>query len=252
MFMDLPRPTIIAHRGSSAYAPENTLAAFDLAIKQKTNAIELDVKLSADGHVIVIHDQTVDRTTNGYGRVRDKSLLDLKELDAGCSFDRSFCGERIPTLDEVFSSCGDKTFLNIELSNYTNPINSLPYKVAQSITNHKMGHRVLISSFNPIALITFHRHLPEVPFGILAYPGQSKIWLSWPLIRFIKFHSIHAPEQDVSPPLINRVHQAGKIIYVYTVNNSESIQRLFNWGVDGIFTDAPPLALKILSNMGNS
>lgn len=249
--MDLPRPSIIAHRGASAYAPENTLSAFDLAVKQNAHAIELDAKLSSDGHVVVIHDQTVNRTTNGSGRVSDLPLLELKELDAGCNFDVSFCGERIPTLDEVFSNFGDKIYINVELTNYKDPFNDLAYRVIKLIRKYRLSQRVLLSSFNPLALIQFHHHIPDVPIGLLAYPGMSKLWLTWPFNKVIYINSFHAPEQDVTPVIVDRTHRKGKKLYVYTVNQSDSMIKLFSWGVDGIFTDDPPSAFKTLSGMGN-
>src|SRR5512139_2686581 len=98
LFAHLPRPTIFAHRGASAYAPENTLAAFQMAIQQGADALELDVKLTADGQVVVIHDQTTDRTTGVKGRVSDLTLHELRNLDAGSFFDIAFQGEMIPTL----------------------------------------------------------------------------------------------------------------------------------------------------------
>src|SRR5512145_1023455 len=100
MLETLPRPVIFAHRGASAHAPENTLAAFELAIAQQADAVELDVKLTADGQVIVFHDSTVDRTTNGHGKVQDMTLAELKALDAGSFLGSQFAGEKIPTLEE--------------------------------------------------------------------------------------------------------------------------------------------------------
>ena len=112
------KPMVSAHRGACKYAPENTIASFDLAVEQGADAIELDAKLSADGKVMVIHDQTVDRTTNGKGKVNQLTHQELKQLDAGSFFDPRFSGERIPTLDEVFESVGRKIFINVELTNY--------------------------------------------------------------------------------------------------------------------------------------
>ena len=132
----LPQPVIFAHRGASAHAPENTLAAFELALAQQADALELDVKLSADGHVVVIHDATVDRTTNGHGRVRDLSLADLKKLDAGSFFSQAFAGENIPTLDEVFESFGKRTFINVELTNYSTPGDALVESVCMLVKKH--------------------------------------------------------------------------------------------------------------------
>ena len=123
---EYPQPLIIAHRGASAYAPENTLAAFELAIQQGAPAIELDAKLSCDGHVVVIHDQTVDRTTPHSGRVGELSLAELRRMDAGSHFDTCFQQERIPTLAEVFESIGPGTLINVELTNYSSPGDDLP------------------------------------------------------------------------------------------------------------------------------
>ncbi len=122
MLAQLPHPMIFAHRGASAHAPENTIAAFLLALTQGADGIELDAKLTADGHVVVIHDQTIDRTTKETGRVGNMSLAELIELDAGSHFDVAYEGEPIPTLEQVFEALGKKTFINIELT-----IRSLPW-----------------------------------------------------------------------------------------------------------------------------
>src|SRR5512145_3196062 len=121
MLASLPKPLIFAHRGASAHAPENTLAAFELAIAQNADALELDVKLSADGHAVVIHDTTVDRTTGSEGRVKDLSLAELRSLDAGTFFSEKYSGERIPTMEEVFESVGKRILINVELTNSNSP-----------------------------------------------------------------------------------------------------------------------------------
>src|SRR5512145_3180337 len=108
MLDSLPHPFIFAHRGASAHAPENTLAAFQLALAQHADGIELDVKLTADGHVVVIHDPTIERTTGAKGRVKDMSLADLRSLDAGSFFAQTFQREKIPTLEEVFETMGKR------------------------------------------------------------------------------------------------------------------------------------------------
>ncbi len=130
MLADLRHPTVFAHRGASVYAPENTLPAFQLAVEQGADAIELDAKLCADGHVVVFHDPTVDRTTDGSGRVDELSLADLKRLDADCSPDRNYPGTQVPTLEEVFAAFGRKIFINVELRNYEWPDDALPEAVA--------------------------------------------------------------------------------------------------------------------------
>ena len=181
MILDqLSKPAIFAHRGSSAHAPENTLAAFELAIRHGADAIELDAKLSADGHVVVIHDQTVDRTTDGTGKVRELTLAQLSELDAGSYFDIAFRREPIPTLEQVFQAVGYGILINVELTNYASPTDPLPEKVAGLVRKFGLEKRVLFSSFNPLALVRIRRILPEVPVGLLALPGLDGAWArSW-------------------------------------------------------------------------
>ena len=242
---ELPHPLIFAHRGASAYAPENTLAAFELALKQGAMAIELDVKLSADGEVIVIHDQTVDRTTNSHGRVAELTLDELRQLDAGSHFDICFQGEAIPTLAEVFESIGDKALINIELTNYNSPTDDLPQKVAELTIQYGLARHILYSSFNPIALRRIRKMIPEAPLGLLALPGPGGMLArSW-FGRLVPYYSLQPAWRDISPRLVKRVHKRGCKVFSYTVNNAQNMSRLFNMGVDGVFTDDPVLALDI-------
>jgi glycerophosphoryl diester phosphodiesterase len=246
MFDAFPRPTIFAHRGASAHAPENTLAAFELAVQQNASAIELDVKLSADGEVIVIHDPTVDRTTDGKGRVADKTLAELRELDAGSHFAPEFRGEQIPTLAEVFEAVGKRLLINIELTNYTTPGDALTDRVADLVIKHGMEARVMFSSFNPGNLKRIRRRLPRVPNGLLALEGVAGL-LARSFLNFWTPHeALHPYVNDVTPKMVQRLHNRQQRIHVWTVNQPDQMRRLFDWGVDGIFTDDPPLARQIL------
>jgi glycerophosphoryl diester phosphodiesterase len=240
MYSNLPRPTIFAHRGASAYTPENTLAAFELAVLQKADAIELDVKLSSDQNVVVIHDQTVDRTTDGTGRVRDLPLAAMLELDAGSHFDTAYKGEPIPTLSQVFETIGRKIFINIELTNYSSSSDSLPERVAELTKIHGLADNVLFSSFHPNVLRRIHRLLPTVPIGFLTHSGLSGVlartWLGRALVNY---QAIHPELQEASQELVNNMHQAGYRVHVYTVNLVKDMTRLFSYGIDGIFTDDP-------------
>ena len=129
MWSDLPSPVIIAHRGDKTHAPENTLAAFKSAAENGADAIEFDVKLTADGRIIVLHDPTVNRTTNGLGKISQLPYAAVRELDAGAWFSEEFRGECIPTLDEVFETVGKRLYMNIELTNYATPFDNLVPKV---------------------------------------------------------------------------------------------------------------------------
>lgn len=247
---DLPRPAIIAHRGASAYAPENTLASFELAMRQGADAVELDAKLTQDGHIVVMHDQTVDRTTMHTGYVKDLTLAQLRKMDAGSHFDIAFAGESIPTLDEVLKAVGKMTYTNIELTNLISPFDNLPAKTAALVRRHKILQRVWFSSFNPVALLRIHRLLPESPVGLLALPGAAGWWARSPLGRLVPHHSLHIASKDARPGLVKRLHREQRMVFVYTVNQESEMASLFEMGVDGIFTDDPLLARKVLNGVG--
>ena len=250
MLEALPQPIIFAHRGASAHAPENTIAAFELALKQQADAIELDVKLSADGQVIVIHDETVDRTTNGHGKVKDMTLAELKSLDAGSFFSREFAGERIPTLEEVFEAAGKRTFINIELKNYKSRRDDLVESVCMLIKKHQMQKRVMFSSFFPTTLSRTRSYLPGVPRGLLAWHGLLGVWARSFGFFFGKYDALHPALQDFTQQEVTRVHRLTRRVHVYTVNREEDMRRLFKWGVDGIFSDDPQLAVKVRTGAG--
>jgi glycerophosphoryl diester phosphodiesterase len=242
MFQQLPKPTIFAHRGASIHAPENTLSAFKLAVTQKADAIELDAKLCADGQVVVIHDQTVDRTTDGSGKVVEMPLAALKELDAGSWFNSQFKGESVPTLDEVFEAVGKEIFINVELTNYASVFDDLSDKVIQLVQKHGLQDRVMFSSFNPLALRRAYKLLPEVPLGLLALPGFAGAWARSFLGRWVPYKALHPDFSSTTPQMIEKQHRQGAHVFVWTVNEADKMQQLFEWGVDGIFTDDPPLA----------
>jgi glycerophosphoryl diester phosphodiesterase len=239
-------PLIIAHRGASAHAPENTLSAFKLAIQKKADVIELDSKLTADEQVVVIHDPTVDRTTDGSGRVNNLPLAALRELDAGAHFGEDFQNEPIPTLEEVFEICARKIFFNIELTNYLTPFDILAEKVSQLIERFALKDHIFVSSFHPIPLRHIHKLSPTIPIGFLAKSGSagflSRSWLGRAIVHY---HAIHPEKSDVSPNLVKKVHKSGQRVHPFTVNEPAEMVKLFAIGVDGIITDDPALAIQI-------
>ena len=245
MLESLPQPVIFAHRGASAHAPENTLAAFELALEEHADAIELDVKLSADGHVVVIHDMTVDRTTGAHGRVKDLSLTDLRALGAGSFFSEKFQNEKIPTLDEVFYAVGKRTFINVELTNYNSPRDHLVESVCTLVQKFGLQERVIFSSFFASNLSKARSILPEVPRGLLAFNGLLGAWARSFGFAFGKYQALHPNLNDTTRQQIQRVHRLKRRVHVWTVNEVEDMHRLFHWGVDGIFTDHPGLAVHV-------
>jgi glycerophosphoryl diester phosphodiesterase len=245
MLASLPQPVIFAHRGASAHAPENTLAAFELALEQGADAIELDAKLSADGHVVVIHDATVDRTTGAHGRVKDMSLAELRVLSAGSFFSSHFSTEKIPMLEEVFEALGKRLFVNVELTNYNTPRDHLVESVCLLVKKFNLQKHVLFSSFYGSNLSKAHSYLSDVPCGLLALNGMLGAWARSFGFAFGKYAALHLNLADVTREQIQRVHRLKGRAHVWTVNPEVDIRRLFGWGVDGIFTDDPQLAVRV-------
>ena len=241
-------PAIIAHRGASAHAPENTLAAFRLALEHGADGIELDAKLTIDGQVVVIHDQTVDRTTGSQGVVREMTLAQLKALDAGSFFDSAFAGEPIPTLAEVFDLVSSRALINVEITNYASMQDGLPDKIADLVINHRLQDNILFSSFHPLNLLRIRRRLPQVPVAILTLEGTGFVGrvLRGATGRLFAPKFIHPYYTDVNEAFLEVEHRRGRRVNVWTVNDPQDIRNLFKIGIDGIITDDPSLARRIL------
>jgi glycerophosphoryl diester phosphodiesterase len=242
---NLNAPLVIAHRGASLIAPENTLTAFRMAAELGADAVELDAKLSADRHVVVHHDKTLDRTTDGTGPLSVRTLEELQRLDAGSHFDPKYAGERIPTLKQVFQDVGDRLLLNIELTNYAHPFDTLPEAVVKMVYEFGLMKRVLLSSFNPIALLKAKRLAPEIAVGLLVSESEP----AW-LIAFFRFmtsyEAYHPSFPMVQKQLIQREHAQGHRVNVWTINEKDHIRDMLNIGVDGMITDAPELAREVV------
>ncbi len=245
MWSELPSPVVIGHRGDKANAPENTLGAFKLASLKGADAVEFDVKLTADGQVIVLHDQTVDRTTDGIGNVAKLPFSVLRELNANKQFPDKFPGEKIPSLDEVFETVGDRLYMNVELTNYATPSDDLVPRVVEIVKKHRMEKKVLFSSFFPRNLHSAMKLLPEVPCALLTFFGMVGWWgrtFGWRK----DYYALHPYLTDTYVGLVERVHAAGKRLQVWTVNIENDVKRMIGLGVDGIITDDPALVLRVL------
>jgi glycerophosphoryl diester phosphodiesterase len=222
------RPLIISHRGASAEAPENTLAAFALAQAQGADGIELDVQLSADGWPVVIHDSKLERTTNGQGQVQQLTVAQLQELDAGE-------GQSIPTLDEVFETFGPSFLYNVELKTAALRDTGLAAAVADRIQAHHVDNQTVISSFNPLAVRWARRHLPQSTWvAHLSYTTT------------LKYKYLLAPSQAVHPHyrLVDAAYMTwakkmGWRVHVWTVDDPAEAQRLVDLGVHAIITNQP-------------
>ena len=241
------KPSIFAHRGASAYAPENTLAAFELAIQQRADLVEFDTRLTQDRRVVVIHDHTVNRTTDGSGRVSDFPYNELRKFNASNKFREQYPRESIPLLEEVIEACKGRIKFNIELSNYLTPFDQLETKVARVIHHYQLHQDVLVSSFHPIPLRRFHTLCPEIPIGFLARKGLkgylSRGWLGRALVPY---NALHPDKSDVTPGLLNKASSLGLLIHTFTVNDVGEMQNLIALGVDGLITDDPFSARSLL------
>jgi|CXWJ01.1.fsa_nt_gi glycerophosphoryl diester phosphodiesterase len=227
-WLSADRPLIIGHRGAAADAPENTLAAFTLALAQGADGVELDVQLCADGVPIIIHDTTVDRTCDGTGRVADLSLAELRLL----TIDND---HPIPTLDDLFATFGRRTLYNVELKALGRGGDALAAAVARAIAAHGVAEQVLISSFSPFTLRAARRHLPPgVPLALLRERRATRA--AHALLRAAADHP-HHPLIDES--LMAWARWRGLRVNAWTVDDPAEARRLLQLGVHGIITNRP-------------
>ncbi len=242
---DISKIRVIAHRGASAYAPENTLAAFALAADQGARAIECDAKLSRDGAIVLIHDDRLDRTSSGRGAVRRFDLEALRALDAGAWFHPRFAGERIATLEEGLDLWARRgLFPQIEIKPCRGRAAETGATVARA-TRKRWPRRLpvpLLSSFSPRALEAARAAAPELP----------RAWLTERLPRDwqkraqrLGCTSLHVNHKYLTEAAARRVKAAGLALRCYTVNDPAIAKRLFAWGVDAVFTDCPDRMLTL-------
>jgi glycerophosphoryl diester phosphodiesterase len=236
----------IAHRGASGHAPENTLAAFRLAAEMGAKFIETDLQLTRDANIVAVHDPTVDRTTNGRGRISKMSLAELRGLDAGVKFlsveGKSYKGERVPTVDEIlgFAQTADVSF-------YLEMKESQSWGFEQALVGalrrSREMNRVIVISFDATALAAVRRTEPTLMTGLLdEKPSVQSVEKAQALgVRQ------YLPRADrVSPEMIAVAHRADLRVVVWTVNEVEDLRTVLTWGVDGIITDYPDRLAELL------
>ena len=229
----------IAHRGASGTFPENTLSAFRAAIEAGADMCELDVQLTREGAVVVIHDETVERTTDGKGEVAELTLEELKRLDAGAKYKGgSFKGERIPTLDEVFAVTGGKCGLNIELK-----AGGLEHQVAQIMQAHNALGDSIVSSFDWDYLKKIQQLHFDIRVGLLAEEKPVDLMMNAAAMRA---HAINPRWDMVTSDLCKAAHERGLKVYTWTVDADARMRALIECGVDGIMTNYPERLRRVL------
>ncbi|PLT28583.1 glycerophosphodiester phosphodiesterase [Peribacillus deserti] len=237
-------PLIIAHRGASGYCPENTLAAFNESLKMGTKYIELDIQLSRDGELVVIHDTTLERTTNGKGYVKNWTYEDLSRLDAGSWFNEQYKEERIQRLQDVLARYNEAAGFVIEIKKpalYQGIEEKLADALSEITFQSDLLFPVMVQSFDENSLKTFRSFAPDIPIGLLVKRQPAGISTKR-MKRISQYAQFINPKINmVNRRLIKRIHSVGLGVFVWTVKDKKTAEKLRLYGVDGIITDFPDL-----------
>ena len=236
---------VMAHRGASTEAPENTMAAFQKAIDDMADYIELDVQLTNNGEVIVMHDSNAYRTTGVDANIVNMTYKEVKTLDAGSWFSDEYVGENVPSLKEVLELTQGKIKLNIELKPADNGT-ALAKNTVRLIEKYNMVNDCVITSFSESALKAVKTYNQEIKVGYILSAAYGDFYD----MKNVDFFSVNAA--FLSKRTIDAIHNSGKQVYAWTVNNKEAIKNLTNKGVDGIITDNPVLARETIYSRDTS
>lgn len=235
--------TVIAHRGYSSQTPENTMAAFESAIDAGADMIELDITLSQDGHFIVIHDDTLNRTTSANGFVAHHDLKQLKELDAGSWYSAEFQGEKLLTINEVLDQIAPRIALNIEIKplftlTAVDKLEVAIKRLVKEVESRGLSETILFSSFNFFVLEHLRSLSKSIRLGVLFCHPFSE-FDPVHVCGLLNAHSLHPHISLCDAPLVSTMHQIGVKVMPYTVNEPELMRDLIFCGIDGAFSDYP-------------
>lgn len=231
----------IAHRGASSYAPENTVAAFDLAVRMGARHIELDIDASSDGHIVVIHDDTVDRTTDGTGSVTSLTLAALQALDAGSWFGSEFVGERIPTFDAVLGRYRGRVHIHTEIKGRST---YLSHRTADLVRQHGMEDQITITSFQKARLEEIRAYAPGLPAGWLVVEVSDAVIAQ---ARSLGLRQICPRADTITAELVSRLHDEGFVVRAWGVATEALMRRVVDAGADGMTVNFPDKLLAYLS-----
>ena len=239
-------PKVVGHRGAASHAPENTLAGFRAAKALGAGWVEFDVHLTADGRCVVIHDDLIDRTTDGQGEVGQMTLEELASFDAGAWFDPRFTGETIPTLEEVIDLLGALNLgANVELKPSPGVEDETAAATLDLLRAAWPDHLPppLVSSFDYRSLEVACEVAPEIARGLLL----EKVTDDWrSQVEAIEATTLHCGHTLLTPARAKEIRAAGYPLFCYTVNHGGRAQELFGWGVSGVFSDVPDQILPLV------
>jgi len=233
------RPLVIAHRGASAYRPENTFPAYELAVTQAADMIEIDLHRSRDGAIVVAHDAELERL-GGHGEIGAATLQQLRDLDAGG-------GARIPTLDEVLDTFGARIPFNLELKQAGHgPYPGLPALAVEGVTRRGLLDRMLFSSFHDPVLEELRGHSSEARIALLISRRGPELWQE--RARALGAEAVNPELPLVDREFVERAHGEGLAVYAFTVDPPDEMRRLLDLGVDGLFTNVPDRMRRVLDD----
>ena len=238
------KPLVLGHRGDCSHAPENSLSAFRLALESGADGFELDARLTSDDTVMVLHDATVDRVSNGQGRLAHMTRETVARLDSGTGFHPRFAGEQIPTLQQVFETFGTRPIYDLEIKNFDAPFNGLEHRVLELVHRFGLEERVLVTSFNPLAVRFFRQRLPQAPAGLLLLGGrwgglEEGLISDWASSGLVGLASV-----DFLSSFSAR--QKKREILVWGVNTPEEVRSTVNAGASVVVADDPGMARRAL------
>jgi glycerophosphoryl diester phosphodiesterase len=258
---DIQRPLVIAHQGGDGIRPGDTMVAFEHAVQIGADVLEMDAHMTGDGKIVLMHDERVDRTTDGTGLIEDMTLEELRQLDAAYQWsndgDKTFPyrgqGIQVPTLEELFQKFPDMRYV-IEIKLTRNPIDQ---PLCDLIRRYNMQGRVMIASFHDEAMQRFRTTCPEVATSasrgeVTKFVLLGKIFLSGLITpQFNSIQPPYDPEESMNIPImtkrfIRQAHARNIAVEPWTVDDPELMKKYIEWGVDGIITDRPDLMLKVL------
>lgn len=235
-------PRVIAHRGASAEAPENTIPAIDLAVELGAGGVELDVRLTEDDVPVLLHDRSVDRTTDGSGRVDRLPLEEIEDLDAGKGRGKRFRNTRVPTLGEVLDRFAGRVWLDLELKAVGGETADLVDAVGEALGDHGVEEGVLVSSFRPDLLAVAAERCPGIPLAQLVKEVPDDADLAT-LAEGVDALGLN--RGAARPEVVDGARDLGVPVFAWTVNSPSTARTLYKRGVDGIVTDDPRRILRV-------
>ncbi|WP_408010083.1 glycerophosphodiester phosphodiesterase [Pseudalkalibacillus sp. A8] len=252
----------VAHRGASGHAPEHTLPAYELGEQMKGDYVEVDLQMTKDGELIAMHDETLDRTTDGTGLVKDDTLDEIKQLDAGSWFNEmnpemakaEYEGLQVPTLDEVIEKFGKSANYYIETKS-PEVYPGMEEKLLETLEKHKLigpnnpSSKVIIQSFSPESLKKLYELDPRIPLVQLLWYTSPATITDAELEQYKEYAvGVGMNHNQIDEAYVKKVREHDLLIHPYTVNEKEDMQKLLDWGVTGMFTNYPDRLNEVLKS----